>query len=86
MCIAVYIGANRELPFIKVEDGTYTTFHVEIAHNAAEFQNILAASYIYYAGSFEGCGCGFKYESRAELEQQLTRTKDSEERKFIDIE
>ena len=87
MCIAVYIGADRELPLDNEVNGGYTTFHVEIARRTtAKFQNILAMPYIYYAGSFEGCGCGFQYMSRDQLEQELARTNDPEDYELIENE
>lgn len=86
MCIAVYIGADRELPLASEVNGEYTTFHVEVAKKTTKFQHILANPYIYYAGSFEGYGCGFRYDSRDQLEQELSQTNDPEDYELIENE
>jgi len=59
MCLAVYIASDKPLPLISwVEERP--SFYVEEATNdktgiKKQFNN----QYIYYAGSHEGCGCGF---------------------------
>lgn len=68
MCLALYLGAERELPTVSSEE-TGGLFVVDpIGHEDEPMINgVVASPFIYYAGSFEGCGCGFEYENRGEV-------------------
>lgn len=85
MCIAVYIGATKKLPLAKEVGERYTTFHVEAARDTeiSKIRNILSSPYIYYAGSFEGCGCGFGYEDHSELLQHIENVPDKDLRSIL---
>ena len=59
MCLAIYIASDKPLPLISwVEEKP--SFYVEDANNNnAGVKKQFKYQYIYYAGSHEGCGCGF---------------------------
>ena len=59
MCLAVYIASDKPLPLISwVEEKP--SFYVEEAKNDnTGVKKQFKYQYIYYAGTHEGCGCGF---------------------------
>ena len=59
MCLAFYIGSNTELP-TNSWDESNPSFFVEQAKEDYDMKINVSKDYIYYAGSHEGCGCGFK--------------------------
>ncbi len=62
MCLAVYIGTDEELPLSAwVEDQTLVCFS---ALNEKDFpvRKHFSSKNVYYVGSDEGCGCGFRLE------------------------
>ncbi|OPZ87863.1 MAG: hypothetical protein BWY76_00255 [bacterium ADurb.Bin429] len=72
MCYLLYLGADRELPTIEQDDPNSPAFFV-IAESSpsTQLRKHLQSTYIYYIGSYEGCGCGFCYESSTELDALL---------------
>src|SRR5262247_3335701 len=76
MCMMVYIAASQPLDLV-VWNEALPAFHVSDLHETevsvkAQFRS----AYVYYAGSHEGCGCGFQYgeyegfEEEADLPQK----------------
>ena len=60
MCRMLYIASNAVLPLLPWDED-HPGFHVtELGENektvAAKFRN----THVYYAGPYEGCGCGFQ--------------------------
>jgi hypothetical protein len=64
MCMMVYIAAEAPLPLVHWDD-QHPGFHVEELNDEnPDEKNVrcqFTKPYIYYVGSFEGCGCGFNY-------------------------
>jgi hypothetical protein len=61
MCMVVYIGSDvplRTWPFDAAKPRFYVT--EVLAHDSAVKRHF-SNPHIYYAGAFEGCGCGFQY-------------------------
>ena len=59
MCLAVYIASDHELPEIPWDDSD-PQFYIEIIdQHAAKIDRHLTPPYVAYAGSNQGCGCGF---------------------------
>jgi hypothetical protein len=59
MCLAVYIASNKPLPLISWVEEKPAFYVGEISKNEAAVKKQFKYQYIYYAGSHEGCGCGF---------------------------
>lgn len=57
----VYIGANQPLKLIAWSDAQ-PAFYVSTLHQSEQsVREQFGATHVYYAGSHEGCGCGFQY-------------------------
>jgi hypothetical protein len=58
MCLAVYIGSS-----LPLEEGSWDKknqkFYLERAAEAEPPGRHFSGKFVYYAGSHEGCGCGF---------------------------
>lgn len=59
MCLAVYIASNKPLPLISWVEEKPAFYVAELSENEAAVKIQFKYQYIYYAGSHEGCGCGF---------------------------
>jgi hypothetical protein len=69
MCMAVYIAADAPLPLIPWDE-TRRTFHVsELSKEDEPVRVQFSKPYVVYAGSHEGCGCGFAYGQYPEHEE-----------------
>ena len=61
MCMMIYIASDRPLPLIDWQD-EFPAFHVrELREEEMAVRTHFKKPYVYYAGSHEGCGCGFAY-------------------------
>lgn len=58
MCYMLYIASDKALPVIEWKDNesVFFTRHLDDHEKLLSF----SLPYIIYAGSYEGCGCGFK--------------------------
>ncbi len=61
MCMMLFIGSKNPLPLIGFDEGipAFHTKHLDKSELAAKQH--FSVNYILYAGSSEGCGCGFKH-------------------------
>ena len=61
MCMVLYVAADRPLPLVAWDERD-PAFHVtELPDSEAAVRARFSKPYVYYAGSHEGCGCGFSY-------------------------
>ena len=61
MCMVVYIASDYPLP-TSAWDQTRPRFYVEeVSDREASVRRHFSKPCVYYAGSHEGCGCGFQY-------------------------
>ena len=71
MCLAVYIGSD--LPINEIAwSMERPAFHLTKANDSDPVRQRFAGKYVYYAGSHEGCGCGFE-KNGAPPEELATR-------------
>lgn len=61
MCMMLFIGSKNPLPLIDFNENipAFHTKHLDEPEQAAKQQ--FSVNHILYAGSSEGCGCGFKH-------------------------
>ena len=60
MCMMLYIGSDQSLPLVPGGDAT-GVFHVgELHQDFAGVAKQFTVGHVRYAGSHEGCGCGFQ--------------------------
>ena len=60
MCMMVYIAANEPLELIEwVEDSLFCV--TELSKDELRVRKQFSKPFVYYAGSYEGCSCGFSY-------------------------
>ncbi|HYH63770.1 MAG TPA: hypothetical protein VD866_03635 [Urbifossiella sp.] len=61
MCMVVFVASDYPLPTWPW-DQTRPAFHVtEVTDPADSIRQRFTKPYVFYAGSHEGCGCGFHY-------------------------
>jgi hypothetical protein len=83
MCKIAYIVADRPLPEFRAHPSRFAPRHgieplpvltVEALTDGPKelVAAIAGGEFVYVANSWEGCGCGFAYESSAEFEASLT--------------
>jgi hypothetical protein len=61
MCMMVYVASNYPLP-AAAWDEAHPAFHVaELSDRDEPVRRQFSKPCVYYAGSHEGCGCGFQY-------------------------
>ncbi|MBB1521376.1 hypothetical protein [Aquipseudomonas guryensis] len=58
MCLAVYLGSSCPVPEVEW-DKDAPAFYVEAVEESASVRERFSVPHVYYAGSHEGCGCGF---------------------------
>jgi hypothetical protein len=58
MCLAVYLASSNVLPPIAWDQDA-PAFYLEPVPEGGEVHQQFSLPYVYYAGSHEGCGCGF---------------------------
>lgn len=69
MCMMVYVASDCPLP-TTAWDPTQPLFHVtELTERDGPVQQRFSKPFVYYAGSHEGCGCGFQYGEYEESEE-----------------
>lgn len=71
MCLAVYVAADAPLPESRWNEHA-PSFYLESIPESAGVRRQFRHAHVYYAGSHEGCGCGFFKRGRdgEELEQR----------------
>ena len=67
MCLAVYLASNKPLPVIAWDEKA-PAFYLEAIDEAEPVRAQFAYAHVYYAGSHEGCGCGFSKDGVADDE------------------
>jgi hypothetical protein len=69
MCMAVYIAADAPLAFISWDERLPAFHTTELNDEDEGVRGQFSKSHIIYAGSYEGCGCGFFKLEHAEYEE-----------------
>jgi hypothetical protein len=67
MCLAVYAASDAPLPE-SMWDQSAPAFYLEPVPEAESVRKQFRYRHVYYAGSHEGCGCGFSKDGRDEDE------------------
>ncbi len=77
MCWGVYIVAERPLAEVE-DDARFPAFALRAVEGdvADAVRHATGAEHVYYASSWQGCGCGFSYETEAEFEGHLAGAQD----------
>ncbi len=61
MCMMVYIAADTSLPIIEWQYEKSVFSVTELLKGEECVRKQFTKSFVYYLGSYEGCGCGFSY-------------------------
>ena len=70
MCLAVYLGSDHPVQEIAW-DKERPAFYLQEAAASEPARRQFAGEYVYYAGSHQGCGCGFSKDG--EPPEELAR-------------
>jgi len=78
VCIAVYIAANRPLPAIDWDESHPAFYVATLGKDEEPVRNQFTKPHVYYAGSHEGCGCGFQLgKDRGAQDPEQARCRES---------
>ena len=64
MCLAVYLASDRALPEVAW-NAKSPAFYLEPVSASEGVRKQFAHAHVYYAGSHEGCGCGFSKDGES---------------------
>lgn len=77
MCHALYIASDKPLPLIEWNEDKPGFCVMELQEREEVVRKQFTLPFVVYAGSFEGCSCGFVYDDEPidddEFEQQYDR-------------
>jgi hypothetical protein len=60
MCMAIYLAANEALRLVEWDDAAPGFHTLELQSGEEQVRSQFAKRHVVYAGSYEGCGCGFQ--------------------------
>lgn len=80
MCLAVYIASDHELPIIAWDETSPAFYTIDLSKDSGVKRQFTLTN-VAYAGSSEGCGCGFSKdgevgEELATVEENYRRLAD----------
>jgi hypothetical protein len=61
MCMTVYLASDRPLPLIAWDESAPAFWVGELPEWSQAVHRQFTKPYVYYIGSYHGCGCGFRY-------------------------
>jgi len=59
MCYAIYIGSDQPLPTSEWNEADRTFYVTHLTDDTRVVSKHFSKRHVYYAGSHQGCGCGF---------------------------
>lgn len=74
MCLAVYVASDVPLPESKWNEQAPAVYLQPVPESAA-VRRQFSLQHVYYAGSHEGCGCGFR--KRGTFDQEWQQCQDN---------
>jgi len=78
MCLAVYIASNKPLSLVPWVEEKPAFYVEEVVKDEVGVTKQFQYRYVYYAGSHEGCGCGFIKDG--EVGEELTQVEENYKR------
>ena len=69
----VYLAADNPLPLIEWQENVTSFCVTEISESELNVKKQFTKHFIAYAGSYEGCSCGFSYDSEPCQDEDDTR-------------
>lgn len=70
MCMMVYIAATEPLERVAWNDAQPAFYVAELHESEASVRQQFDTPHVLYAGSHEGCGCGFQYGEFQQFEDE----------------
>ncbi|MDP4145468.1 MAG: hypothetical protein Q8936_13445 [Bacillota bacterium] len=62
MCMMLYTASDVKLPLVPAGQQDYQPIYVdELSEYNLDVKKQFTKKYVYYIGSYQGCGCGFSY-------------------------
>lgn len=83
MCMMVYVASDYLLPILEWDEARPGFYVAELTDRDEPVRRQFSKPCVYYAGSHEGCGCGFQYGQYEELQgdpTELAATRESRRR------
>ncbi len=72
MCMTIYIASEYPLPTSLWDEANPCFYVSALSERDESVRRQFTKHWIYYAGSHEGCGCGFQYGQYTGLEEDVT--------------
>jgi hypothetical protein len=83
MCMMVYIATDHPLPTSAWDEARPCFYVTELSERDETVRRQFTKPFVYYAGSHEGCGCGFQFDESDGIEvdpDALAASRDSRRR------
>ncbi|GAB5536744.1 MAG: hypothetical protein Rubg2KO_29930 [Rubricoccaceae bacterium] len=76
MCWGIYVVADRPLPEVESGNAQFPQFALrQLDGDSADLvRRATERRHVYYASSWQGCGCGFAYGTESEHKEKLAFT------------
>ena len=84
MCMAVYIASDSPLTLVPWNEADPRFYVADLDGDDSAVRRHFAEAHVYYAGSHEGCGCGFQYGQYPEIEDEDRPRKRDSLNRFAD--
>jgi hypothetical protein len=85
MCRALYIASDRHLPLIPWNESNPGFCVVELQEFEETVRKHFTLPFIVYAGSFEGCSCGFAYGDEPIEDDEYEQKRDKQARESVNL-
>ena len=83
MCMVVYVASDYTLPTSAWDQARPRFYVEEVSDRDAPVRRQFSKPCVYYAGSHEGCGCGFQYGEHEGFEEEADVTDNRESRQRL---
>ncbi|HEV2802074.1 MAG TPA: hypothetical protein VGW12_16485 [Pyrinomonadaceae bacterium] len=78
----VYIAADEPLPLIEWQENVSVFCVTKLSEGEKRVHRQFSRPFVYYLGSYEGCGCGFSYDDEP-VEDEDDRRRDAAARESV---
>ena len=83
MCRALYIASDKPLPLIEWVEAEPAFCVLQLHEDEKVVRKQFLLPYVVYAGSFEGCSCGFAYDEEPIENDEYEKQYDAQARESV---
>lgn len=83
MCHTLYIASDKPLPLVEWNEEQPSFFTAELQEHEEGVRNQFTLPFVVYAGTFEGCSCGFVYDDEPIGDNEFEKRYDKQARESV---